>query len=183
VYDRLLGQTEFEILFGNAFHVNRLVGAGLADPPVGATWADLLALVPQQVSPVPKVSPADWYVRTYFPDYAATGGGLAFGTIAESLLGGGLFGVVWRSALLGLALARFHAHVSPATGRLWPLLLYVWMTVSVYNSFRATTFILLGYVSYRFFPVVLAVGLLSHVLREIATRPSRPGVAASDATT
>jgi hypothetical protein len=180
VYDRLLGQTEFEILFGNAFHVNRLVGAGLADPPAGATWADLLALVPQQVSPVPKVSPADWYVQTYFPGYAASGGGLAFGTIAESLLGGGLFGVVWRSALLGLVLARFHARVFPATGRLWPLLLYVWVAVSVYQSFRATTFVLLGYLFYRFFPVVLAVGLLSHVLREIAAGAPRPPVAAAD---
>jgi hypothetical protein len=181
VYDRLLGQTEFEILFGNAFHVNRLVGAGRADPPVGATWADLLALVPQQVSPVSKVNPADWYVHTYFPDYAATGGGLAFGTIAESLLGGGLFGVVWRSVLLGLVLARFHARVAAATGRLWPMLLYVWVTVLVYQSFRATTFVLLGLLFYRFLPVALGVGLLGHMLGEIAARGPRPRVAGADA--
>ena len=54
------------------------------------------------------------------------------------------------------------------------MLLYVWVTVSVYQSFRATTFVLLGLLFYRFLPVALAVGLLSHVLREIATRAPRP---------
>ena len=73
--------------------------------------------------------------------------------------------MVWRSALLGLVLGRFHAWVSSAPGRLWPMLLYVWVTVSVYQSFRSTTFVLLGFLFYRFFPVALAVGLLSHVLK------------------
>jgi hypothetical protein len=55
------------------------------------------------------------------------------------------------------------------------MVLYVWVTVSVYQSFRASTFILLGYLFYRFVPVALAVGLLSHALKVIAARAPRPG--------
>jgi hypothetical protein len=150
---------------------------------VACCWADLLALIPQQVSPIPKLNPADWYVRTYFPVFAARGGGLVFGTIPESLVSDGVFGIVWRSGLLGLVLGRFHARVSPAMGRLWPLVLYVWVTVSVYQSFRVTTFVLLGLLFYRFVPVALAVGLLSHVLKVITARAPRPAVVAGDAAT
>jgi hypothetical protein len=176
--------TEFDTIFGTALHLNRLVAAAaLPVLPDGAIWADLLALVPQQVSPIPKLNPADWYVQTYFPAYAASGGGLAFGTIAESVVGGGATSVVWRSALLGVVLGRLHAWVSSMPGRLWPTLLYVWVAVSLYQSFRSTTFVLLGFLFYRFLPVVLAVGLLSHVLKGIAARAPRPRSVARDAAT
>jgi hypothetical protein len=52
----------------------------------------------------------------------------------------------------------------------------VWVTVSVYLSFRASTFVLLGLLFYRFVPVVLVVGLLSHVLKGIAASAPRSGV-------
>ena len=176
--------TEFETIFANALHLNRLVASGEVPAlPAGAIWSDLLALIPQQLSPIPKLNPADWYVQTYFPGYAASGGGLAFGTIAESLVGEGATGVVWRSALLGAVLGCFHAWVSSVPGRLWPMLLYVWVTVSLYQSFRSTTFVLLGFVFYRFLPVALAVGLLSHVLKGIAPRVPSPRGVAPDAAT
>ena len=91
--------------------------------------------------------------------------------------------MVWRAALLGLALGRFHAWVSSVPGRLWPMLLYVWVTVSLYQSFRSTTFVLLGFLFYRFLPVALAVGLLSHVLKAIAARAPHPQGVARDAAT
>jgi hypothetical protein len=165
------------VVFGTTVHLSQLAASAEPPaPPPGVVWSDLLALIPQQVSPIPKLSPADWYVQTYFPGFAAAGGGLVFGTIPESIVSDGALGIVWRSALLGLALGRFHAWVSPATGRLWPMVLYVWVTVSVYLSFRASTFVLLGLLFYRFVPVVLAVGLLSHVLKGIAARAPRAGV-------
>jgi hypothetical protein len=176
-YPILFGSpTELEVVFGTTVHLNQLAASAEPPaPPLGVVWSDLLALIPQQVSPIPKLNPADWYVQTYFPAYAASGGGLVFGTIPESLVSDGVFGIVWRAGLLGLVLGRFHACVSPATGRLWPMVLYVWVTVSVYQSFRASTFILLGYLFYRFVPVALAVGLLSHALKVIAARAPRSG--------
>jgi hypothetical protein len=176
--------SEFEVVFATAFHLDQLAASAAPPaPPLGVVWSDLLALIPQQVSPIAKLNPADWYVRTYFPIFAASGGGLVFGTIPESLVSDGVSGIVWRSGLLGLVLGRFHARVSPATGRLWPMVLYVWVTVSVYQSFRVTTFFLLGLLFYRFLPVALAVGLLSHMLKVIAARAPRPGVVTGDAAT
>ena len=158
--------TEFENNLANAYDLRRLRALRvIGDLPVAFYLADLLALVPQQLLPVEKVSPAVWYVNTFYPIYAAAGGGLAFGSIAESVLGGGLIDAMARGAALGLLLAHVHRYHARHGAKLWSLVFYVWATVSVYHSFRGTTFVLLGYFFYRFLPVAIGVKALSSVLR------------------
>jgi oligosaccharide repeat unit polymerase len=163
--------TEFENNFANAYDLGRLRALGLTqDLPAAFYLADLLALVPQQLLAVEKISPAVWYVARFYPIYAASGGGMAFGTIAESVLGGGWLDAVARGGALGLILAlvyRWHARIG---GRLWPFILYVWLTLLVYNSFRGTTFMLLGLFVYRFVPVWLGVTLVASILRAMPRR-------------
>ena len=164
--------SEFENNFANAYDVGRLKALGLIrDLPVAFYLADLLALVPQQLLPVEKVSPAVWYVSTFYPDYAAAGGGMAFGSIAESILGGGWVDAMGRAAVLGLLLAQVHRFCARSGAKFWSFIFYVWATVSVYQSFRATTFVLVGYVVYRFLPVAIGVATLASVLR--AMPPTR----------
>ena len=163
--------TEFETIFANAYHVREVTLTGRVPALSPAFyWADVLALVPQQILPLAKVSPADWYVRTFFPVYAAAGGGLAFGTIPEAILAGGVLGMLARGAALGLVLACLHRYYVRRQGRLWPVILYVWATLLVYQSFRGTTFALVPLFFYRFLPVAVTIGVLAAVLRQTARR-------------
>lgn len=158
--------SEFENNLGNAYDLARLKAAGMiGDLPVAFYLADLLALVPQQLLPIEKVVPDVWYVNTFYPVYAATGGGLAFGSIAESVLGGGWIDAMARGAALGLLLAQVHRHRARSKATFWGFIFYTWATVSVYQSFRGTTFVLVGYAVYRFLPVMIGVKVLASVLR------------------
>lgn len=156
--------SEFEVIFANAFELNRLVVSGdVPDIPASMYFAELLTLIPQQLSPVIKVDPAVWYVNTFYPDYAATGGGLAFGTIAQSVLGGGWIELVARGAMLGLLLGLVHRYWVRRRTSVWAFTFYVWATVLVYQSFRHVTFSLLALFVYRFLPVWLLVMALSAI--------------------
>ncbi len=167
--------TEFEVVFANAYHLGRQLAAGaVPDIPSALRLADLLALVPQQLIPVEKVNPADWYVWTFFPVYAARGGGFVFGTIAEAVLGAGWVEAAGRGAALGVALAWLHRAVVRRPSSFWAFILYVWVSVQIYHSVRATTFMLLGYFVYRFVPAAVAVAVLAAVLREATRRPRLP---------
>ena len=158
--------TEFETILSNAYGLSRLKASGaLEDMPIAFYLADLLALIPQQALPVVKVSPAVWYVTTFFPDHAAMGAAFAFGTVAESIVGGGWLDAVGRGAVLGLLLAMIHRYLVQRVPTFWSFIFYVWATVSVYQSFRATTFILVSFFFYRFLPMAIGVKMLASVLR------------------
>lgn len=150
---------EFEAVFANAFDLWRLRESGaIGRLPLGFYLVDLLAFVPQQISPIAKVSPSDWYIQTYYPIAASGGSGYAFGTIAESILGGGWLDLLLRGALLGALAARLH-HWCVRRRTFWPGLVYLWASVQIYHAFRNTTFCLLGLFVYRVLPVVLAIEL------------------------
>ena len=94
---------------GNAYDLKRRLGAGMVGELSAGFWlTDLLALVPQQVSPIAKVSPADWYGARFFPDFVAQGRGFAFGSVSESVLGFGYADAVLRGTTLGILAAIVH---------------------------------------------------------------------------
>jgi hypothetical protein len=126
--------------------------------------------VPQQLLPIEKISPSVWYVNTFYPIYAAMGGGFVFGSITESVLGGGWVDAVGRGAALGLLMAQIHRHHARGGGKFWSFIFYTWATVSAYQSFRTTTFVLAGYAVYRFLPMAIGVSLLASVLRAMPRR-------------
>jgi hypothetical protein len=161
--------SEFEILMGNAIDLaqKQLTGS-LGTLPDGFHWADLTGLVPQQLFPFEKVDPADWYVHTFYPIYAAQGGGLAFGTIAEAVLTGGWVSAALRGAALGFAFAKIHRFYERHSSRYWVLAAYVWVATLSYQSFRNRTFVLLLLFVYRFLPVMFVVKALVTALNRAA---------------
>ena len=173
--------SDFEVLFANAVHLDRIAHSGHdLRLPAGFHLADVLALVPQQLAPYTKVDPAAWYVGTFFPEYAAIGGGLAFGLIAESVATGGWLSAVARGALLGLLYAFAHRAFARHGHRFWMFVFYVWLTTLSYQAFRATTLYLLVPVVYRFLFVMIVVNVTA-LLIDRATRPrtQRPAVLTS----
>jgi len=163
--------TEFESLFANALHL-AYVRPTVGELPVAFYLADLAAIVPQQFAPFTKIDRADWYVNRFFPAYASVGGGLAFGTISESVLMGGWLSALAAGAALGFCFAKIHRLYVRHSDRFWVFVLYVWVTTLSYQSFRNSTFYLLVLFTYRFVPAVILVTLVAMALRP-ATDPAR----------
>jgi TM2 domain-containing membrane protein YozV len=164
--------TEFESLFANAVHLDR-ERPTLEKLPPAFYLADVAALIPQQLAPFTKVDRADWYVNKFFPEYAQAGGGLAFGTISESVLMGGWLSALAAGAALGFCFAKVHRFYIRYARNFWVFVLYVWVTTLSYQSFRSSTFALLLLFFYRFVAAVIFVNVLAAVLRP-AMLPSRP---------
>jgi oligosaccharide repeat unit polymerase len=159
--------SEFETLFANALHLNR-VKPTIGKLPPAFYLADVAAVIPQQLAPFTKIDRADWYVSTFFRPYSASGGGLAFGTVSEAVLSGGWVAALVFGAALGFIFAKIHRFYARHADRFWVLVFYVWVTALGYQSFRNTTFALLVLFVYRFIPAVLLVNLLAHGIKRVA---------------
>jgi len=164
--------TEFDVLFANAVHLARIMRTS-PHFPVALYWADLARLVPQQLVPFDKLDPAGWYVTRFFPEYAASGGGLAFGTIAEAVLTGGVVSALLRGAALGLCFAMIYRACLRRSRSFWVFVFCVWLTTLCYQSFRNTTFSVAVLIVYRFLPAVVLVTLLTSVFRALMHMRSR----------
>lgn len=161
--------SEFEVLMANAVDLAQKQSIGsLGLLPDGFFLADLTGLVPQQFAPFQKVDPAEWYVTTFYPVYAAQGGGLAFGTIAEAVLTGGWWSAAARGGALGFCFARVHRFYVSHASNYWVLAVYVWLASLSYQSFRNRTFVLLILFVYRFLPAMIAVKVLVTILNRAA---------------
>jgi oligosaccharide repeat unit polymerase len=164
--------SDFEVLFANAMHLDRVVTANVPLAlPDGFSLGDVAALLPQQIAPYAKVDLAAWYVSTFFPEYAAAGGGLAFGVIAESVITGGWLSALIRGALLGLLFAGIHRYYVRHAHRFWVFVFYVWVTTLSYQAFRATTLYLLVPFVYRFVVVMLIVKVAATMLDRATRSP------------
>jgi hypothetical protein len=156
--------SEFEVIFANAYDLKRrLRDVEAPDPPASIYFSEVLALIPQQVSPFIKVDPGAWYANTFYPAYAEAGGAFAFGAIAQAVLGGGWTPLVARGVMLGLLLGLLHRYWVRHATNTWAFICYIWATVLVYQSFRNVAFSLLALFVYRFVPAWLLVKVLSAV--------------------
>jgi hypothetical protein len=177
----LSSTNEFESLFGNAVDLDQLVRTGRVDSDaiVLAVYAgDLIGLVPQQLMPFEKVNLTRWYVETYYQYHAEGGGGLAFGAIAEALVGAGPVDLLWRAGLVGVFLGLLDRRLLARSVSLPGFVLYVWVLSNCYLMFRITTLALIPVFAYRVVPVLLVVFLLAELL-ELAGRPAARAVPAN----
>lgn len=94
------------------FGVVAAIGGAVEDPyqlPADfPTYGDaFLQLLPRALLPDRPPAPSEWFVWHYFPDYAATGGSIAFSSVVEALGNGGLFGILFAGLTAGAVLALF----------------------------------------------------------------------------
>jgi hypothetical protein len=80
-----------------------------------------------------------------------------FGVIAQAIVGFGLLELVLRGALVGLLFAWAQRWYTRRAARFLPTLVYVWLCVWSYYTFRASTFYLLSPIIYRLLPVVVLI--------------------------
>jgi hypothetical protein len=164
------GFTDFDGIFANAFDLLKRKQAGEVHLPLTTLYfGDIFALVPQQFLPFEKFGAAEWYMREFYPKAYAEGGGAAFGAVAEGIVGLGLVDLIWRAALLGVALATAHRRVS-SRPTFWWMLFYAWTAVYAYHSFRASTMALANYAAFRFVPATLVILAIAGLLQGVTRR-------------
>ncbi len=84
----------------------------------GSTYLGSLGgIVPLFLWPSRPSGAAEWYVRQYYPDVAAAGGGFAFSPIAEAYLNFGFVGVIGLGLLLGYLANRVLRSLSAGSFR------------------------------------------------------------------
>jgi hypothetical protein len=161
----LLQGGEFFTLFINPVDLMRHAAeSGELDVAENFYLVDLLRFIPQQILGVEKFDPAAWYASTYYPIYYEAGGGLAFGAIAESIVG---FGIV-EALARGMLLAAAYAYVTNRclSGCITPfkIFIYIWFVVMSYQGLRDTTFSVFARFVFQVLPVLIFVAVTHRVV-------------------
>jgi hypothetical protein len=170
-FNVLTSPAEFDAVFYDSYDLLQAKRAGQTSEIVSSVYLnDFLNLLPQQLLPVQKRDPLDWFVQTFYPDFAATGGGYAFGAISEAIVGLGWIDAAWRGAIIGVIFALVHRSIVENRRSFWKYCFYVWLSVFCYKCFRSTTFRLLSQIVYDFCFVIL----FSYVVRALLPVRRRP---------
>ena len=145
---------EFHALFGTAADVQSLKQAGTLQPfPWHYYLSDLYLLIPSQLLPFTKADASAPYVALLGVDVKSA----VMGVISLCVYGGDWAETVIRGVILGVVSALVHRwYVRRATGY-WTTLLYLFLCVWSYYTFRWSTLIPLYFVVYRFVPFMLFV--------------------------
>ena len=158
----MLQDGEFMSVFINAIDLKaRFLDGYVSDFGLSFYFTDFVRLVPAQLLDGVKTDPAVWYVETFYPEFHAVGGGLAFGVLAESVVGFGAIEALVRGSLLGLLFAVCANKLRPESRDVVRVFVYVWLVVVSYQAFRDTTFSLLIRGIYQVVPVLLILLLVS----------------------
>jgi hypothetical protein len=165
--------SEFQSIFATAYDLDRMKKTGqLENIPAQLYFSDFLMPVPQQLLPMEKIEPAQWYLDLKdFNDQT----GYMFGVVAQSVIGFGLLELLLRGALIGVLFAWAQRWYTRRSSRFLPTLLYVWLCVWSYYTFRASTFYLLSPIIYRVLPFVALIYFGQRIARRF-THDARPAL-------
>jgi hypothetical protein len=146
---------EFQTIFATAYDLDGMKKAGqLGDIPLQVYASDFLMPVPQQLLPVRKIEPSQWYLDLKGFDGRT---GFMFGVMAQSVIGFGLLELALRGFLIGFLFAWAQRWYTRRSSRYLPTLIYVWLCVWSYYTFRASTFYLLSPFIYRVLPIAALI--------------------------
>jgi hypothetical protein len=157
---------EFQILLGTAYDLFTLKNAGaLESIPWQVHASEILMLIPSQILPVEKISPDAWYLTLLPPQ--SRGAGLMFGVTSQAIIGYDWIELVARGVILGMFFALAHRLYVRHAHAFWATLLYLYLCVWAYYTYRSTTFYFLYVVLYRFVPVMVAVRVGAGLVRSM----------------
>ena len=171
------GTSEFEAIVANAYDLKYVRAASgiLRDQPT-IYFGDFISVVPQQLVPFTKRLKAEWYLSIYYPEFGASGGGMAFGVVSEAITGWGWIELLVRGVFVGVLFGLIHRRFSSRPITLWQLAFYLWLLVWSYQLVRNTTFGLLSWAEYYFLVPVIALRA-THYLASSARRRLRGVIA------
>jgi oligosaccharide repeat unit polymerase len=128
---------EFESMFANAVDLEERKQRHEFDIMTPRLYAsEIAAAIPSQVLPFQKLDLSAWYLATFYPVFGDSGGGFAFGIVPQAIVGFGVLELILRGALVGYIFARLHRWYRRRNASSWVLIVYLWVVVLAYQSFR-----------------------------------------------
>lgn len=172
--DILTSSSEFTAVFATAFDVAQQSATALGAELRAVVLLDpLLSVIPQQISPITKISPADWYIRTFYPSDAEAGLGYAFGAVAESATGSGWPEAIVRGGIVGFILARCNRSLHASHVTLSSFIVNIYLAITAFNFFRLGTFYFVPLILLRVVPFLAAIWLIGHLLERLPRQDIR----------
>jgi hypothetical protein len=166
---------EFQIVFAGAYHLDDMLRTGVIQHvPWQVHISEFVSLLPQQVVPVEKLDPQEWYLS-----HAKISAYFMMSPIAQAVAGGGMAEIALRGIMLGLVFAGVHRWYLRDPRSLPRNMFYLGMILWSYYSIRGTTFGFLYWWIYRFVPFMLLYLTLKHLprLRAASIAPQSPDAA------
>ena len=175
----LTAMNEFQALFATAFELYQRQKLGTLGPvPWQVYTVDLYLEIPRQLLPFEKLDPSEWYLDVI--GARGQGVGFMFGVMAQAVLGLKWVELLLRGAVLGAIYAALHRWYVRRATRLWPTMLYIYVSILSYYTFRATTFWGIHFIVYKFLPFMAVVKCVEFALeRRNAMKVSPAGTAAT----
>jgi hypothetical protein len=148
---------EFESIIATAYELfNSKNNGTLPKVPPLLYVGDFTSMIPQQLLPFDKIIFDKWYIENFHPDIKLRGGGLAFGVLAESIVGLGLVELILKGFIIGFVFSKIHNWYQRYATSFWATAVYLWIILHCYQSFRFTSFVLITLFVFHFIPVYLA---------------------------
>lgn len=162
----LTAANEFQGLFTTAFDIHKKKEAGELDHvPWQIYFSDFYLPIPSQILPFEKIDPSIWYIELI--GQTGSGVGYMFGVMSQAAIGLDWIELVVRGAVLAACLSLLHRWYVRRATRFWPTLLYLFVGIWAYYTFRASTFYAVYFVIYHFVPVLLMTKLLERVVSRV----------------
>ena len=148
------GNEEFTALFATAYDVHRYVETGESgEIPLSILLFDLNHLIPSQFLPFEKIAQTDWYV--ILKGLQDDGVGFGFGAISQGMIGFGKIDLAFRGIITGTFFAYLQHRLNKVDITIWELVLYVFLAIKAYHTFRSGTGYIIYFIIYQFLPCYL----------------------------
>jgi hypothetical protein len=166
---------EFQSMLGTAYDVYQRKIAGAAIP-----WYlyinDIIGILPpQQFLPFEKVDASEWYLKEL--GLSGTGQGYMWGVITQSIIGFDWMEIALRGSLLGFILARVHRWYVKNQSSFFATILYLYLILNCYYTFRNTTGSIFNFIVWEFLPFYFIIILGITIGRSSGSNQTRLVVA------
>jgi len=155
------GANEFQALFATTYDVFQRKNDGVDLPWYLYINDFITVLPPQQIMPFEKIRADEWYMQELGLD-SDIGYGFMWGVITQSIVGLDWYELALRGALLGFILAMIHRWYIKNQTSFLGTIIYMYLCLRVYYTFRDTTFSILAFFVWDVVPfyILLRLGVL-----------------------
>lgn len=157
----LSGANEFQAIFATSYDVFQMKRDGV-DLPWYLYINDFINILPpQQVVPFEKIRADEWYMRE-LGFSSDIGIGFMWGVVTQSIVGLDWLELFFRGTILGFILALIHRWYVKHQSGFIETMIYLYLCLRVYYTFRDTTFSLLTFFVWDIVPyyLMLRCGML-----------------------
>jgi hypothetical protein len=162
-YSLWSGSNEFTSLFGTAYdlHMRREMGT-LPEVPLYVQYIDIILSIPSQFLSSYKWDGPQWYLEVI--GLRGTGVGMMFGVISQGVIGYGIFELLVRGLITGILLGILHNWYRRKSHLFWPNVIYVFIAVRSYYTYRAGTGYIFYDIFYQLIPAIVFIVLITKIV-------------------